>query len=248
MFDLNVIGWLLVGLCAFLVGVSKTGLPGLGILIVPLMAMALPQHARESTGIMLGMLILGDVFAATYYRHIAEWKHVLRLLPPALVGIVAGWKAMDLVTDNQLKRIIGLIVLAMLAVHFWRTRLRAEDAPIPTQWWFTGTLGFIAGVTTMMANAAGPVMVIYLLAMRLPKLAFVGTSAWFFFAVNWLKVPFSTQLALTTGASVKLGLLMLPLIAVGAVAGIFLLHRLPQKAFNSLIQLLAAAAAIKLLF
>jgi uncharacterized membrane protein YfcA len=248
MFDLNMTGWLLVGLCAFLVGVSKTGLPGLGILIVPLMAMALPQHARESTGIMLGMLILGDLFAATHYRHIAEWKHVLRLLPPALVGIVAGWKAMDLVTDNQLKRIIGLIVLAMLAVHFWRTRLRAEDAPIPTQWWFTGALGLTAGVTTMMANAAGPVMVIYLLAMRLPKLAFVGTSAWFFFVVNWLKVPFSAQLALTTGASVKLGLLMLPLIAVGSVAGIFLLHRLPQKAFNALIQLLAAAAAIKLLF
>ncbi len=248
MFDLNAIGWLLVGLCAFLVGVSKTGLPGLGILIVPLMAMALPQHARESTGIMLGMLILGDLFAATYYRHIAEWKHVLRLLPPAFLGIVAGWKAMEFVTNDQLKRIIGLIVLAMLALHLWRTRLRAEDAPIPTQWWFGGMLGFLAGVTTMMANAAGPVMVIYLLSMRLPKLAFVGTSAWFFFAVNWLKVPFSAQLALTTVASVKLGLLMLPLIAAGSVAGIFLLHRLPQKAFNALIQILAAAAAIKLLF
>ncbi len=248
MFDLDVIGWLLVGLCAFLVGVSKTGLPGLGILIVPLMAMALPQHARESTGIMLGMLILGDLFAATYYRHIAQWKHVLRLLPPAFLGIVAGWKAMEYVTNDQLKRIIGLIVLAMLAVHFWRTQLRAEDAPIPMQWWFGSTLGFLAGVTTMMANAAGPVMVIYLLAMRLPKLAFVGTSAWFFFAVNWLKVPFSAQLALTTGASVKLGLLMLPLIIAGSVAGIFLLHRLPQKVFNSLIQLLAAAAALKLLF
>jgi uncharacterized membrane protein YfcA len=248
MFDLNAIGWLLVGLCAFLVGVSKTGLPGLGILIVPLMAMALPQHARESTGIMLGMLILGDLFAATYYRHIAEWKHVLRLLPPASLGIVAGWKAMEYVTNDQLKRIIGLIVLAMLAVHFWRTRLRTEDASIPTQWWFGGILGFLAGVTTMMANAAGPVMVIYLLAMRLPKLAFVGTSAWFFFTVNWLKVPFSAQLALTTGASVKLGLLMLPLIAAGSVAGIFLLHRLPQKAFNALIQILAATAAIKLLF
>jgi uncharacterized membrane protein YfcA len=248
MFDLDMTGWLLVGLCAFLVGVSKTGLPGLGILIVPLMAMALPRHARESTGIMLGMLILGDLFAATYYRHIAEWRHVLRLLPPAFLGIVAGWKAMEYVTNDQLKRIIGLIVLAMLAVHLWRTRLRAEGAPIPTQWWFGGMLGFLAGVTTMMANAAGPVMVIYLLAMRLPKLAFVGTSAWFFFAVNWLKVPFSAQLDLTTGASVKLGLLMLPLIAAGSVAGIFLLHRLPQKAFNALIQLLAAAAAIKLLF
>ncbi len=247
MFDLNSMGWLLVGLCAFLIGVSKTGLPGLGILIVPLMAMALPQHARESTGIMLGMLILGDLFAATYYRHIAEWKHVLRLLPAAFLGIVAGWRIMDFVTNDQLKRLIGLIVLAMLAIHIWRTRLRAEDAAIPTQWWFTGTLGFLAGVTTMMANAAGPVMVIYLLAMRLPKLAFVGTSAWFFFAVNWLKVPFSAQLDLTNGASVKLGLLMLPLIAVGSAAGIFFLRRIPQKAFNGLIQLLAAAAALKLL-
>jgi uncharacterized membrane protein YfcA len=248
MFDLNTVGWFLVGLCAFLVGVSKTGLPGLGILIVPLMAMALPQHARESTGIMLGMLILGDVFAATYYRRIAEWKHVLRLLPPAFLGIVAGWGAMQFVTNDQLKRLIGLIVLGMLAVHVWRTRLRSEEEAVPAQWWFAATLGFVAGVTTMMANAAGPVMVVYLLAMRLPKLAFVGTSAWFFFAVNWLKVPFSAQLALTTVDSVKLGLLMLPLIVVGSVAGIFVLHRLPQKVFNGLIQLLAAAAAIKLLF
>jgi uncharacterized membrane protein YfcA len=247
-FDLNLTGWLLVGLCAFLIGVSKTGLPGLGILIVPLMAMALPRHARESTGIMLGMLILGDLFAATYYRQIAEWKHVLRLLPAAFLGIMAGWRIMEWVTNEQLKRIIGVIVLVMLAIHFWRTRLRTEDAPIPTQWWFTGTLGFVAGITTMMANAAGPVMVIYLLAMRLPKLAFVGTSAWFFFTVNWLKVPFSAQLNLTTGESVKLGLMMLPLIAAGSVAGIFFLRRIPQKAFNGLIQFLAAAAALKLLF
>lgn len=237
-----------MGLCALLVGVSKTGVPGLGILIVPLMAMALPEHARESTGVMLGMLILGDLFAAGYYRRAAEWKHVLRLLPPAFLGIVTGWQIMEYVTDSQLKRLIGIIVLAMLAIHFWRTRLQGENTPIPTQWWFAATLGFAAGVTTMMANAAGPVMVVYLLAMRLPKVAFVGTSAWFFFAVNWLKVPFSAHLALTTGDSVKLGLLMLPLIIIGSVVGIFVLHRLPQKVFNSLIQLLAAAAALKLLF
>lgn len=248
MFDLTAVGWFLVGLCAFLIGVSKTGLPGVSILVVPLMAMALPGRARESTGIMLGMLIVGDLFAAGYYRRAAQWKHVLRMLPPAFLGIVAGWRIMELVTDSQLKRLIGLIVLAMLAIHFWRTRMQGEEAPIPTQWWFAATLGFAAGVTTMMANAAGPVMVVYLLAMRLPKLAFVGTSAWFFFAVNWLKVPFSAHLALTTGESVTLALTMLPLIVAGSVAGIFLLRYIPQKVFNSLIQLLAAAAAIKLLF
>lgn len=248
MFELNLTGWFLVGLCAFLIGVSKTGLPGVSILVVPLMAMALPGRARESTGIMLGMLILGDLFAASYYRRAAEWKHVLRLLPPAFLGIVAGWLIMNRVTNDQLKHIIGLIVLAMLVIHFGRTRLWGEEAPVPTQWWFGAVLGFAAGVTTMMANAAGPVVVVYLLAMRLPKVAFVGTSAWFFFAVNWLKVPFSAQLALTTGASVKLGLIMLPLIILGSVAGVFFLRRIPQRAFNSIIQLLAAAAAIKLLF
>jgi len=109
-------------------------------------------------------------------------------------------------------------------------------------------MGFIAGVTTMMANAAGPVMVIYLLAMRLPKFAFIGTSAWFFFAVNWLKVPFSANLDLMTWQSIRLDLMMLPLIALGAVAGILFLRRVPQKIFNDLVQILAAAAAVKLLF
>jgi uncharacterized membrane protein YfcA len=246
MFDLDPVGWAVVGFCGVLVGVSKTGIPGLGILHVPLMAMVLP--ARESTGILLGMLILGDLFAATYYHRKAEWKHVLRLLPSAFAGIVAGWQAMRFVTDKQLQPIIGVIVLLMLAIHYWRTRVRGEDAPVPAQWWFAATLGFVAGVTTMMANAAGPVMVIYLLAMRLPKFAFIGTSAWFFFAVNWLKVPFSANLNLITSQSLTLDLLMLPLIAVGAVAGILFLKRIPQKAFNRVVQILAAAAAIKLLF
>ncbi|RPJ33240.1 MAG: sulfite exporter TauE/SafE family protein [Planctomycetaceae bacterium] len=248
MFDLNSSSWFIVGLCAFLVGVSKTGLPGLGILPIPLMAMVFSSHTRESTGILLGILILGDLFAAAYYRQAAEWGHVIRLLPPAFAGIMAGWQAMRFVTNEMLQPIMGVIVLAMLGVNYWRTRLRGEDAPVPTQWWFAMALGFVAGVTTMMANAAGPVMVIYLLAMRLPKLAFVGTSAWFFFAVNWLKVPFSANLDLITRESVRLDLMMLPLIAAGSVAGILFLRRIPQKAFNSVVQILAAAAAIKLLF
>ena len=100
----------------------------------------------------------------------------------------------------------------------------------------------------MMANAAGPVMIIYLMAMRLPKMEFVGTGAWFFFIVNWLKVPFSAKLEMMTAASVKLDLMMLPLIAIGAVAGIYFLKRIPQKAFKMVVQVLAAAAAVKLLF
>jgi len=246
MSDLDLFGWFVVALCAFMVGMTKTGIPGLGIMVVPLMAGVLP--ARSSVGALLGILILADLFAASYHRHNAQWRHLFHLIPIALAGIVTGYFGLKYINDEQLKPIIGGIVLAMLAINYWRTRTKGGDTPIPTQWWFAAGLGFIAGVTTMMANAAGPVMIIYLLAMRLPKINFVGTSAWFFFVINWLKVPFSTNLQLMTAESVKLDLMMLPFIAAGAVAGIFALKRIPQKAFNIVVQILAAAAAIRLLF
>jgi uncharacterized membrane protein YfcA len=222
--DIDLAGWIVVALCAMMVGITKTGIPGLGILVVPMMAHVLP--ARKSTGILLGILILADLFAIIYHRRNAKWSHVIRLLPAAFAGIVAGFYALKRVDDQQLRPIVGVIVLVM----------------------FAATLGFIAGVTTMMANAAGPIMIIYLLAMRLPKIEFVGTGAWFFFVVNWLKVPLSAKLELMTVASVKLNLMMLPFIAVGAAAGIFLLKRIPQKAFSTVVQVLAVAAAVKLLF
>jgi len=246
MLELNVVGWVVVALCAIMVGAAKTGIPGFGILVVPLMAMVIP--ARSSTGVLLGILILADLFAITYHRHNARWGHVLRLLPAALAGIVAGYFAMKVVSDRQLQPIIGVTVLVMLGLNYRRTAAKGDDTPIPAQWWFAAAMGFLAGLTTMMANAAGPIMIIYLLAMRLPKIEFVGTSAWFFFVINWLKVPFSANLDLITAKSIKLDLLMLPFIAVGAAAGIFFLKRIPQKAFTAVVQVLAAAAAIKLLF
>ena len=246
MLDLGPVGLIVVAVCAVMVGITKTGIPGLGILVVPLMAGVLP--ARSSVGVLLGILILADLFAASYHRRNAKLYHVLRLVPFAFAGIVAGYFGLKVVNDEQLRPIIGGVVLVMLAINYWRTRTKCKEAPIPTQWWFAVVLGFIAGVTTMMANAAGPIMIIYLLAMRLDKIEFVGTGAWFFFVVNWLKVPFSANLDLMTAASVKLDLLMLPFIAVGAVTGIFFLKRIPQKTFTAAVQILAAAAAIKLLF
>ena len=244
--ELEPIGWIVVGLCAVMVGVAKTGVPGFAILVVPLMAGVLP--ARSSTGVVLGILILGDLFAVAYHRHNAKWVHVARLLPAAVFGIIAGYFAMKHVSDAQLKPIIGIIVLVMLAITYWRNRARSNPAIVPNHPGFALLLGFVAGLTTMMANAAGPVMTVYLLAMRLPKVEFVGTSAWFFFAVNWIKVPFSSRLGFVSAESLKLNLLMLPFIALGALAGVYLLKRIGQKAFDAVVQILAAAAAVKLLF
>lgn len=244
--ELEPVAWIVIGLCAFIVGAAKTGIPGIGILPALLMAQVLP--AQESTGMLLGLLILGDLFAVTYHRHNAEWSHMPRLLPAAFAGIVAGHRIMKHISDEQLKPVIGVIVLVMLGLNWWRTRSRGDELHVPTQWWFAVVLGFTAGLTSMMANAAGPVMIIYFIAMRLPKVAFVGTSAWFFFVVNWLKVPFSASLDLMTAESVKINLMMIPAIGIGALAGVVFLKRIPQKAFNAAMQFLAAAAAIKLLF
>ena len=243
--ELDSAGWVVAALCAVMVGVSKTGIPGFGIVFVPLMAIVMP--AKQSTGAILGMLILADIFAVGYYRRAAMWGYLIRLIPATLVGIVAGYFVMKIISDAQLKPIIGVIVLGMLAVNWRRNRNGKGDEDVPTQWWFAEVMGFLAGLTTMMANAAGPVMIVYLLAMRLPKVEFIGTSAWFFFIVNWLKVPFSAQLGLITVESIRMDLLMLPFIIIGAVLGIVALKKMPQRVFEITIQVLAAAAAVKLL-
>jgi uncharacterized membrane protein YfcA len=205
-------------------------------LVVPLMAGVLP--ARSPVGVLLGMLITGDLFTAGYYRRHAHWRHVVRLLPAALTGIAAGYFILKVVSDRQLKPIIGRIVLLMPAVNYWRTRGSSDNARVPQQSWFAAGVGFLAGVATTMANAAGAIMVIYLVAMRLPKVQFVGTGAWFFFLINWIEVPFLSNLQLLTIETVKLDLMMLPPVAVGAAAGIVLLRCIPHKLFTAVVQIL----------
>ena len=251
MFDeVTITQWIMFAVTAFLVGIAKTGIPGVGIVAVPLIAIA-SKDAKASVGLLLPLLIFADLFAAGYYRRKAQWHHIIRLIPWALAGIVAGYLTMKHLESRQLEPIIGLIVLVMVGLKYWHSsRKKAaqlEEINIPFHWYFAAALGFIAGMTTMMANAAGPVMVIYLLVMGLPKTQFVGTAAWFFFIVNWIKVPFMADLDLINKQSLTLNATLFPVIAVGAITGIFVLKRIPQKLFDNAVLILAAAAAIKLI-
>ncbi len=244
--DLSVLDWVTIAFCSVIMGASKSGLPGLSILAVPLMANVF--ETKQSTGLLLGILILGDIFAIIYHRENAKWPYIIRVLPATFCGIVAGFFLMKVITDEQLKPIIGVIVLIMLGLNYRRMKGNNEDKNIPTPKWLSLWLGFLAGLTTMMANAAGPVMIIYLIAMKLPKMEFVGTAAWFFFIANWIKVPFSINLGIMSWESLKVDFMMLPFIFIGAIGGYFVLKRIPQKAFTTIAQLLAAIAAVKLLF
>ncbi len=244
--DYTFVQWLILCICAVCVGINKTGLPGMGIVVVPLMASFFP--AGSSTGLLLVMLTTGDLFAVGFYHHHAKWEHIIKLLPAALFGVAAGTFVIRRITDAQLAPVIGVIVILMLVLNYIRDIRRQEDSRLPHHWLFAVAMGFFAGLTTQLANAAGPIMIIYLLAMRLPKLEFIGTSAWFFLILNWLKVPIFMSEGRITLESAAADIVMLPLIVVGAVAGIIILKKVPQKWFNIIMQILAAAAAVKLLF
>jgi len=245
--ELGIWQWGLLGLCAFMVGLSKTGMPGVGILVVLIAAMVMPPKA--SVGLVLPLLIFADLFAAAYYHRKAHWNHIARLMGFAIIGIVAAKATLERIDDRQLKPIIGLIVLVLLSLSTWNNSrksaaLQYDHTSALNRWIFAVVFGFLAGYTTMMANAAGPIMIVYLLAVGLPKLEFVGTTAWFFFIMNWLKVPFQLSLQMITAESLKIDLFLFPFVVIGAVGGIFLVRHIPQKLFNAAVTLLAAAAAL----
>lgn len=242
-YNLNLLKFLLLFLTSFLIGLSKTGIPGLSLLSVTLAAQVLP--AKTSTGIVLVMLICGDIFAVIYYRRDAVWKHLIRLFPFAFTGIFIGYLLMERINDNQLSPVIGTVILIILGInHLWKKK---QEIDIPQRWYFAAILGLIAGITTMMANAAGPIMIIYLLSMNLDKKEFVGTGAWYFFIGNLFKVPFSAKLGLINPSSLQLNLFLLPGIICGAVVGILILKKIPTKTFNIIVETLTVIAAINLI-
>lgn len=245
--DLDLWQWLLLALGAFFTGLSKTGIAGLGVLPVALFANALP--ARASTGALLPLLLCADLFGVAFFRKHASWPHLWRLFPWVAVGVAAGYFALGRVSNDQVRHLIGLILLIMVGLHVWRQRQadRLTDR-LPHTAWFAAVTGFLAGFTTMVANAAGPVMVLYLLAIGLPKLAFIGTGAWFFMLVNAFKVPFSVQLGLINPGSLKMDAwLVIPMIP-GALLGPLLVKRLNQRAFEAMVLALTGVAALRLLF
>ena len=245
MFDLQPWQWVVVALGAILVGLSKTGITGLGILAVAIYANVLP--ARQSTGIILPLLICADVVAVAAYRQHAVWKHLWQLFPWVAVGIVAGSFALGHINDTQVRRGIGVIVIVMVALHFWR-RQRAGSAPVPHTLWFSALTGVLAGFTTMLANAAGPVMVLYMLAIGLPKMEFLGTGAWFFLIINLFKVPFSYRLGLVTPGTLQFNAVLLPAVIAGALLGRFIVQRINQVWFETLALVLTLLAGVRLLF
>lgn len=246
--SLSTTGWCVAILAALSVGLAKSGFAGFGMVPVLLMAEIMP--ARESTGAVLPLLICGDLLAVIFFRKHAQWGYILRTLPPALAGIAAGWWLMTLncISDRVFRVLIGLIVLALAGMQIWLKWRPEGFERLPHSRQAAWCAGSLSGITTMLANAAGPIMTLYLLAAGLPKWQFVGTAAFFFLAVNLVKVPFSLGLGLINSQSCALDLLLFPAVALGVVLGRKMIALASQKLFENLVLIFAALAAGKLIW
>ncbi|MER7796853.1 sulfite exporter TauE/SafE family protein [Microbacterium sp. NPDC096154] len=237
--DLTALAWGALAIAAVAVGVSKAALPGANTVAIALFAAILP--AKESTGALLILLIVGDAFALWLHRRHARLRALLPLIPAVLAGLVLGSVFLAFASDTWTRKVIGAILLLVTGVTLWRRR-RSAEAPGAGRV-AAATYGTLGGFSTMVANAAGPVMSMYFLAARFPMRQFLGTTAWFFAGINLAKVPFSVGLGIIDPATLLMDLVLVPGVVVGAFLGRALLSRLDQRTFERIVIALTIAGA-----
>ena len=240
----DILGLSLAFVAAFLLGISKSGVKGLGIFVVTLMAIAF--ETKSSTGIIMPMLIFGDIFAVLYYKRHVVWPLLLKLLPAMLVGVLIGvWLGRDM-DEGTFKRSMSVIILVSVVIMFlWDQKGKAY---VPTSPIFAGFMGLMAGFTTMIGNLAGAFSNIFFLAMRIDKNQFIGTAAYLFFIVNLFKLPFHVLYWKTVSwTTFQINLWLFPVMALGLWTGIRLLEKITTDVFRKMILLLTAVGAVAIL-
>lgn len=243
--ELSAVQYAVLLIAALLAGLSKTALNGIGPLTAALAASVLP--AGESTGVVLVWLLLGDLFAIRAYHAHADWRVLRRLAPAVVVGILLGVLFVSNVNTEVLRRSIGAILFILVVMQLVMSRSGdvLEDRRLPQ--WITNAAGVTGGFTSMLANAGGPVMNLYLLSAKSAVLGFLGTTAWLFFAINLFKLPFSIGLGLLTPFAFKVAALCLPALVIGAAAGLRIARRLTFERFKQMVLVFTALASLNLL-
>lgn len=237
--------WIIAFIASVILGISKAGIKGIGIIIVTLMALAF--GAKESTGLMVPLLIVGDIFAVVYYNRHAQWKYIIRFLPWMIFGLLIGVLIGKDLPEKSFKYGMSAIILASVILMYWWDIRKSKVVPQHPA--FAGFTGIMAGFTTMIGNLAGAFSNIYFLAMRLPKNVFIGTAAWLFLIINTIKLPFHIFVWKTiTKESLLIDLKLIPAVLIGLLIGIRLVKIIQEKYYRKMILILTAIGAILILF
>jgi len=243
--DITITAWVLALTAAFVIGISKAGIKGIAIINVTLMALAF--GAKESTGLIVPLLVVGDAFAVIYYNRHAQWKYIVAFLPWMILGILIGTAIGKDLPETTFKISMAVIILGTVIMMYWWDRKKSKN--VPTHWAFAGFIGTMAGITTMIGNLAGAFSNIYFLAMRLPKNEFIGTAAWLFFIVNIFKLPFHIFIWKTiTPETLVINLKLVPGIILGIIVGVRLVKIIKEQFYRKMILVLTALGAFLILF
>jgi uncharacterized membrane protein YfcA len=235
----------LAALGAMCIGMSKAGLAGTSTLNVVLMARIF--GAKSSVGVILPMLIAADFMGYIINRKGGSWRRIVPMVPPAIAGVVLGWFVLGKFDDTVARVMIGWIIIALLIFNWVLNKRRQDFLKLTEHQIFTWAMGFLAGVVTMLANAAGPVMTVYLLAQHLEKKEHLGVFSRFFLFINLFKVPFSADLGIINPRSLMTNVTLMPFVMLGVVLGWWILKRLPQRVFENVLFWLTAFAAVWLI-
>ncbi len=243
--ELSLINYIIAAICAFLLGISKSGIKGIASLIVT--GLALVYGAKNSTGIMMPLLLVGDVFAITYYKRHVQKEYIIKLLPWMVLGVLLGVIGGNYISESIFKNGMALIILFSVGLmYYWENK---KDKTVPSHWSFASSMGLLAGFTTMIGNLAGAFSNIYFLAMRIPKNNFIGTAAWLFFFINSFKVPFHIWSWKTINSeSILISLKLIPFVIMGLIAGVFLVKKIEDEIYRKLILLFTAIGGVAILF
>ena len=233
----------------FLLGLTKGGFAGIGVVAVPMMTLAVSPVMAAS--IILPILLVQDVVSVWSFRKTWDKGILVLMLPAAAVGIVLGWALAALVDESAVRLAVGAISVVFALQRLWAERaLKAADEieAGPARPWFGVLCGATAGFTSQIAHAGGPPFQIYALPRGLPRDVFIGTSAIFFGVVNWMKVPAYLALGQLTPQALATAGVLLPLAIASTWAGVWLVRRVPAEGFYKLIYVLLVLVGGKLMF
>lgn len=244
-YNLSILQWIAIGFAVFLLGMSKSGIKGIGIIIVVIMAFVFGEKA--STGVLLPLLVCADIFAVIYYNQHAQWDIIRKLIPWMIAGVLVGvWVGND-ISELLFKRLMAIIIICSVFIMAYTERKKSDS--IPTNKWFSSGTGFLTGFTTMIGNLAGPVSNIYFMTMRFPKNEFIGTAAWLFFIINVFKLPFHIFVWGTiTKETLVLNFVLIPAVVIGFFLGAYIVKLISNVNYRRFILIVTAIGGFAMLF
>ena len=233
--------WILIVVASFILGMAKAGLKGIDMLNVTIMAIVF--GGKASTGVVLPLLCVADIFAVIYYNRHAQWGHFWKIIPWMAAGILVGvyvGKDLNEIIFRKIMALIIIITVIIIIVMEYR-----KSGKVPTNPFFVITTGMVAGFATMLGNLAGAFANIYFLAMRMSKNDFIGTAAWVFLVINLFKLPFQVFYWKNIGReSLLTDLLLAPSLALGFLAGIKIVARIKDDSYRKIVILLTFIGAL----